>query len=109
MSLFASTTPATSSPRPCSPPSTAGWTPASAATTALEQVADEAPVVATFDADALFDYRARRPPLEIVDGRLAELTWPELVLRRARVGDRDLLVLVGPEPDYRWRELVADA
>jgi PAC2 family len=86
-----------------------GWVDAgSAATTALEQVAGEASVIATFDPDALFDYRARRPPLEIVDGRLAELTWPELVLRRTRVGDRDLLVLVGPEPDYRWRA-VAEA
>jgi hypothetical protein len=86
-----------------------GWVDAgAAATTALEQVAGEASVIATFDPDALFDYRARRPPLEIVDGRLAELTWPELVLRRTRVADRDLLVLVGPEPDYRWRAM-ADA
>jgi PAC2 family len=86
-----------------------GWVDAgAAATTALEQVAGEASVIATFDPDALFDYRARRPPLEIVDGRLAELTWPELVIRRTRVADRDLLVLVGPEPDYRWRA-VADA
>ena len=36
----------------------------------------------TFDADALFDYRARRPTLHIVDGRLDELTWPELAIRR---------------------------
>jgi hypothetical protein len=87
-----------------------GWVDAgSAATTALEQLTDEAPVVATFDADRLFDYRARRPPLEIVDGRLTELTWPELVVRRVRLGDHDMLVLVGPEPDYRWRELVAAA
>ena len=52
-------------------------------------LADDGEVVATFDADRLFDYRARRPPLEIVDGRLTELTWPELVAppdtaRRAR-------------------------
>ena len=45
-------------------------------------------------------------PWRSVDGRLAELTWPELVIRRTRVGDRDLLILVGMEPDYRWRELV---
>ena len=86
-----------------------GWVDAgSAATTALSQLADDAPVVATFDADRIFDYRARRPPLEIVDGRLDELTWPELDVRRIRVADRDLLILVGPEPDYRWRELVTD-
>jgi PAC2 family len=85
-----------------------GWVDAgSAATVALGVLVDGAPIVATFDADRLFDYRARRPPLEIHDGRLAELTWHELVIRRTRAGDRDLLVMVGPEPDYRWRELVA--
>ncbi len=84
-----------------------GWVDAgSAATTALGQLIEDATVVATFDADVLFDYRARRPPLEIVDGRLTELTWHELVLRRTLVGERDVLVLVGPEPDYRWRAFI---
>ncbi len=82
-----------------------GWVDAgAAATTALEQLIDDASVVARFDADVLFDYRARRPPLEIVDGKLTELTWHELVVRRVRFADKDLLVLVGAEPDYRWRE-----
>jgi hypothetical protein len=86
-----------------------GWVDAgSAATTALGILADDGDVVATFDADRLFDYRARRPPLEIVDGRLTTLTWPELVLRRTRLDERDLLVLVGPEPDYRWRAFTTD-
>jgi len=86
-----------------------GWVDAgSAATTALGILADDGEVVVTFDADLVFDYRARRPPLEIVDGRLTELTWPELVIRRTRLDERDLLILVGPEPDYRWRALTAD-
>lgn len=81
-----------------------GWVDAgSAATTALGHLAEDAPVVVRFDADILFDYRARRPPLEIIDGRLAELAWHELVIRHVRVAERDLLVLVGAEPDYRWR------
>jgi hypothetical protein len=85
-----------------------GWVDAgSAATTALEHLVEDASVVATFDGDALFDYRARRPSLEIVDGRLAELTWPELCLRRTRIGERDLLILAGPEPDDRWRTFAA--
>jgi hypothetical protein len=85
-----------------------GWVDAgSAATTALDQLAEGASIVATFDADRLFDYRARRPPLEFVDGRLTELTWHELVLRHARLGERDVLVLAGPEPDYRWRAFCA--
>ena len=86
-----------------------GWVDAgSAATTAAGLIADGAEVVATFDADQLFDYRARRPTLEIEDGRLSELTWPEFEIRLVRRGDRDLLVLTGPEPDYRWPRL-ADA
>jgi hypothetical protein len=86
-----------------------GWVDAgSAATTALGILADDGEVVASFDADRLFDYRARRPPLEIVDGRLTELTWHELVVRRTRLDERDLLVFVGPEPDYLWRSLTTD-
>jgi len=82
-----------------------GWVDSgTAATTAAVHLAAGGDVVATFDDDQLFDYRSRRPTLEIVDGRLAELTWPELTLRRTRLGERDILVLTGAEPDYRWRE-----
>lgn len=86
-----------------------GWVDAgSAATTAAGLIAADGRVVATFDADRLFDYRARRPTLEIEDGRLSELTWPEFEIRVVRHGERDLLVLTGPEPDYRWPRLADD-
>jgi hypothetical protein len=86
-----------------------GWVDAgAAATSVLEILGDGAPVVARFDSDELFDYRARRPTLEIRDGRLASLTWPELTLRSARFGSRDLLILSGAEPDDRWRRLAVD-
>lgn len=83
-----------------------GWVDAGAAATmATTRLAEDAAVIATFDTDRLYDYRARRPTLEIADGRPDRLTWPELTLRRAQFDDRDLLVLAGPEPDYRWHEL----
>jgi len=83
-----------------------GWVDAgSSATTAAALMAAGSAVVATFDADRLFDYRARRPTLEIADGRLSELTWPEFVIRLIRIDERDILVLTGPEPDYRWPRL----
>ncbi len=85
-----------------------GWVDAgTAATTAAEQLAGDGDIVATFDADALFDFRARRPTLEIVDGQLSELTWPELTIRRARRDGRDLLVMTGAEPDFRWHDFTA--
>ena len=86
-----------------------GWVDAgSAATTAAALIAGDGPAIVTFDADRLFDYRARRPTLDIEDGRLAELTWPAFAIRLVRDAGQDLLVLTGPEPDYRWPRL-ADA
>jgi PAC2 family len=86
-----------------------GWVDAgSAATTAAKTLARGSRIVATFDPDAVFDYRARRPTLEIVDGRPRSLEWPALTLRYSRVGQRDVLILAGAEPDYRWHELTVD-
>jgi proteasome assembly chaperone (PAC2) family protein len=86
-----------------------GWVDAgSAGTVAAAQLAEDGTIVATFDADAIYDYRARRPTLDIVDGRPMHLSWPKLELTATRIDRRDLLVLRGPEPDYRWRELTAD-
>jgi hypothetical protein len=85
------------------------WVDAGAASiTAAEKLTAGAPLVATVDADRIFDYRSRRPTLEIVDGRPRELTWPELTVKRTRAGGRDILVLSGAEPDYRWRQLADD-
>ena len=60
--------------------------------------------IATFDSDVLVDHRSRRPTQRIVDGVLDSLTWPEIQVRHGtdQVG-KDILLLVGPEPDYRWR------
>jgi hypothetical protein len=86
-----------------------GWVDAgSSATNAAATLAQGGKVVATFDADSIFDYRARRPTLEIVHGRPRSLEWPELTLRHSKVGERDLLVFTGAEPDYRWKELSKD-
>jgi hypothetical protein len=46
--------------------------------------------------------------LDVIDGRLSALHWPELAIRHASVDDRDLLVFTGAEPDLRWRELAED-
>ena len=86
-----------------------GWVDAgSAATAAAEVLAEGGDPVVSFDGDALFDYRSRRPTLEIRDGRLATLKWPSLSIRHNRIGGRSLLVLTGAEPDFRWHELSRD-
>lgn len=86
-----------------------GWVDAAgAASAAADRLADAGTLVATFDADVLYDYRSRRPVLDIIDGTPMRLEWPSLQLHRVPVGGRDLLVLHGAEPDFRWRELGGD-
>jgi hypothetical protein len=86
-----------------------GWVDAgSAATAAAKRLAGKGRAVVEFDGDQLFDYRARRPTLEIQDGKLERLTWPALSIRRRRIGERDVLVMSGAEPDFKWRRFAAD-
>ncbi len=86
-----------------------GWVDAGGAgTAAAAQLAEGGTLVATFDPDAIYDYRARRPILDIVDGKPMSLAWADLRLTATQHGGRDMLILTGPEPDYRWRELSSD-
>lgn len=63
----------------------------------------EGKVVATFDVDALHDYRARRPPVTFVRDHYADYEAPRLVVRALRdTGGTPFLLLAGPEPDIRW-------
>lgn len=64
---------------------------------------ERGPVVATFDIDALFDYRARRPPISFVRDHYEDYEAPRLLVRRQQDdAGKEYLLLVGPEPDIRW-------
>src|SRR3954467_2818645 len=54
-----------------------GWVDAAeAASGAVAHVAADAEPMVTFDPDAIFDQRSRRPVLDVQDGRLSDLRWP---------------------------------
>jgi hypothetical protein len=60
--------------------------------------------IVTFDADQLVDHRSRRPSQRIVNGVLESVTYSEIQLRYGTdAGGNDILLLVGPEPDYKWK------
>lgn len=85
-----------------------GWNDAgeasSMALTAIERSLSAVPV-ADIDTDELLDYQASRPLIDLDEPGTHEVLWPELALLEARVpgAPRDLLLLRGPEPSYRWR------
>jgi hypothetical protein len=83
-----------------------GWVSAgSVGTAAAKHIADDQPAAVVFDSDALYDYRVTRPTVDFVEGTMQQIEWPELSVRRRRIEDRDILVLTGVEPNWRWKEL----
>jgi proteasome assembly chaperone (PAC2) family protein len=64
--------------------------------------------VASFDTEVLVDQRARRPIAQLVNGITTDLTWPSIQVIAGTDGDgADVLYLVGPEPDFRWKSFLA--
>jgi proteasome assembly chaperone (PAC2) family protein len=85
-----------------------GWNDAaSAASAALTAVADsvETELIAQIDPEEFFDFQATRPQIELTEGRLRGLEWPEnlIVAGRSPGVERDLLLISGTEPSTRWR------
>lgn len=87
-----------------------GWIDAGlAASGAMAELLAQTPteVLATFNTDELLDYRTRRPSMRITDGISDELDWPHIELRWGRhFSGQDVLLLVGPEPDFHWKAFV---
>lgn len=64
---------------------------------------DRGRVVASFEVDELYDYRARRPPMTFAEDHYADYVAPRLVVRLlADELGSPYLLLSGPEPDIRW-------
>ena len=65
-------------------------------------------LVADFDLDQMFDYRARRPRLRFERDRYRDLRMPSLRVEVVEdlIGHPFLLV-AGPEPDFQWERFTA--
>jgi hypothetical protein len=84
----------------------AGWIDAGGAAQAAMEALDAevgTEIVAVFDPDKFIDFRARRPTMHLRDGVNTHLDWPQIIVKagRDRTG-RDLLLLMGHEPDSAW-------
>jgi proteasome assembly chaperone (PAC2) family protein len=85
-----------------------GWNDAAdAASTAITFVggALNATRFATIDPEEFYDFQATRPRVKLVEGKSRAIEWPEVELYEARVprAPRDLILLSGSEPSFRWR------
>jgi predicted ATP-grasp superfamily ATP-dependent carboligase len=60
---------------------------------------------ASIDPEEFYDFQNTRPQIRLTEGRHREITWPDVEIFEARVprAPRDLVLVVGSEPSYRWR------
>lgn len=57
------------------------------------------------DPEGFFDFQAQRPQVALTDGVLRRIDWPDngLYAATTAVGQRDAVLLLGTEPNLRWR------
>jgi predicted ATP-grasp superfamily ATP-dependent carboligase len=60
---------------------------------------------ATIESEAFYDFQATRPMVSLVDGETRRIDWPENTFLHAPLpgGGRDAIILLGVEPNLRWR------
>jgi proteasome assembly chaperone (PAC2) family protein len=60
---------------------------------------------AEVDPEDFFDFQATRPHVSLEEGLTRRIDWPETVFYHARPDglDRDVVLLLGIEPNLRWR------
>ena len=65
---------------------------------------------AALDIEEYLDFQAARPTVELVDGVVRTVNWPSLSLSAGSLpaGGRDLVLLLGVEPNLRWRAFCDD-
>ena len=85
-----------------------GWNDAAdAASSAIQFVGSalSARRFATIDPEDFYDFQATRPRVRMVDGQAREVVWPAVELFEAKVprAPRDLILMTGSEPSFRWR------
>ncbi|MBK5222278.1 MAG: PAC2 family protein [Acidimicrobiia bacterium] len=85
-----------------------GWSDAGDAASSAVQFLSErwsARPVASIDAEEFFDFTETRPRVELDDAERRHIVWPPNELTAATVAgvDRDVVLLLGTEPQMRWK------
>ncbi len=88
-----------------------GWNDAAqAATDTVRNLMKEfnADRVGSIDAESHIDYQAHRPEVVLIEGVVREIRWPRFEILVARTnGHRDLVLLLGVEPNYQWQRFIS--
>ena len=67
-------------------------------------------MIAEIDGDSYFDYQAVRPNISVGEGGIRQVSWPRNRIYGISLedADRDLIVMLSHEPNYRWKAFCTD-
>ncbi len=86
-----------------------GWNDAcDVASNAANYIIDAHEMTSTFaeiEPDPFYDFQQHRPTIDIRSGVAKGMTWPSVTFTAIsrRNDDRDLVVVSGPEPNFKWK------
>ena len=59
--------------------------------------------IAAIDPEDFYDFQAVRPQVRLMDGMTREIRWPANEFWAAHAQERDVMLLIGTEPNLHWR------
>lgn len=83
-----------------------GWNDAGdAASGVIDHLADRysAELAFAIDPEEFYDFQVNRPTTRLIEGQRT-IEWPTTEVLVAHLPERDLVLIGGPEPNYRWQE-----
>src|SRR4051812_20750982 len=83
-----------------------GWNDAGdSASTALGWLRDRwaSEPLAEIDGEDFYDFTSTRPQVRLIDGVERTIEWPNVELTWGRASGRDVIALMGSEPQLRWK------
>lgn len=84
----------------------AGESASQAVTSFIEH--SDAEIIAVIDPDDHFDFQVRRPMVQLDSEGVRSITWPRNEIHVVRGDERDVVIVLGEEPHYRWKVFTSD-
>lgn len=65
-------------------------------------------LIASMDPDDHFDFQVRRPLVEVDSSGTRDISWPRNEIHAVKGRERDLVIVLGEEPHYRWKAFITE-
>lgn len=66
----------------------------------------EAETIGRFDTDPFMDFQVNRPVVSVDSEGVRSISWPTTEMLVVHLPERDLVVVIGDEPNYNWKRFV---